>query len=256
MTETTDRFRADVAAALAGASPGDDHPSPEDLVAYRQGRLEPAEAENLQDHLVLCPECADHLAELESFVEAGSQGPPQARSLPETSAWRALQSRLRAPGRPALQALAASLLVAALGLGFWAFHQHGAAVELREQLARLSQPQPAATLVDLYPASGVRGVDGGPSPVDLGAADHLTVILHVPESPDAPAYEVDIVGSRGRTLWSGRVSMDAHGTLTLGIPRSFLDAGEYRIVLYGVTGDAREPLETFLLVLASDADSL
>lgn len=260
MTDSNGEFRVEVAAAVAGSVEderlrgSDDHPTLDELIAYHRGQLGDPEVEVLQDHLVLCRECLDRLTELDGFVEAGAQGPPEVGSLEEASAWRALRPRLAAPSRTVPLALAASFLVAAIGLGLWAIQQRIETARLREQLAQVTQPQPAATIVDLYSESTVRGLAETPSPVDLSAADHLTVILNVPESPDVAAYEAEIVASEDRTLWSGRVQRDEHGTIALGIPRPFLDAGNYRIVLYGVTGETRQRIETFPLDLVSGAE--
>jgi len=259
MTDSNGEFRAEVAAAVAESIEderlrgSDDHPTLDGLIAYHQGRLEASEADHLQEHLVVCRECLDRLTELDGFVEAGAQGPPEVGSLEEASAWRALRSRLKSPGRTVPLALAASFLVAAIGLGLWAIQQRIETARLHEQLAQVTQPQPAATIVDLYSESTVRGLAETPSPVDLSAVDHLTVILNVPEAPDVAAYEAEIVDSEERALWRGRVRRDEHGTIALGFPRPFLDAGSYRIVLYGVTGDRRQRIETFALDLVSAA---
>lgn len=260
MTESSNEFRAEVTAALAGSvgdvrlRGSDDHPTLDDLIAYHQGGIEDAEAERVQEHLVLCGECLDRLTELDGFVEAGAQGPPEVGSLEEAAAWRVLRHRLAAPSRTVPLALAASFLVAAIGLGLWAIQQRIETARLREQLTQVTQPQPAATIMDLYSESTVRGAAEKPSPVDLSSVDHLTVILNVPESPDVAAYETEIVDSEDRALWRGRVQRDEHGTIALGIPRPFLDAGSYRIVLYGVTGDRRQRIETFPLDLVSSAE--
>ena len=261
-TDGTDEFRAEVAAAVArsvekeGRRGADDHPTPDKLTAYRQGRTEDAETERIQEHLVLCRECLDRLAELEEFVEAGGEGPPEIASLEEAAAWRALRPRLRTPGRTVggtvPLALAAAILVAAIGLGLWAIQQRMETGRLRGELARLSQPQAAATIVDLYSESAVRGGAEEPASVDLSATDHLTVILHLPEAPEMVVYEAEIVDAEDRTLWRGRVRREDY-IFTLGIPRSFVDAGSYRIHLYGVIGEERRRIETFPMDLVDSS---
>lgn len=44
------------------------HPDPQELVAYHAGELGDEEAKRLQDHLVLCPECARALLDLDAFT--------------------------------------------------------------------------------------------------------------------------------------------------------------------------------------------
>jgi hypothetical protein len=263
MMDSSSEFRAEVAAAVVGSVEdearrgSENHPTLEELIAYHQGRLEDAEVDRFQEHLLVCRECLARLSELDRFVEAGERTPPEIGSLEEASAWRALRPRLTrprlaAPSRTVSLALAASFLVAAVGLGVWAFQQRLETAQLREQVARLSRPQPAATIVELFPGS-TRGSAEQPPPVDLASTDHLTVLLHLPEPPDFAAYEAEIVGTEGRELWRGGVRMDSYGTFSLGIPRSFLDAGSYRIVLYGLVDDGRRRIETFPLELVSGA---
>ncbi len=260
MTHETDTFRAEVAAALAPTMEDDgpggprEHPTPDELTAYTQGRLDAPDAERVQDHLARCRRCFEEVTELDGFVRAGHDGPGEVRDLREAAAWRALRPRLATPRRAWPLALAASLLVATLGLGVWAVHQHGETVRLRQELARLSQPQPAATLVDLFPDAEVRGAGGGPAVVDLAAVDHVTLILHLPEPPGATAYEAEIVGSGDRALWRGPVPMDEYGTLTLGIPRSFLEPGSHRIDLYATGADGPDLLDSFPLELVAGAE--
>jgi len=270
-------FRAEVAAALSpeenlagGDNPGTEHPGLDELIAYHAGELGDVEAGRLQDHLVACGGCLDRLSELEGFVAAEEQGPPEVGDLEEATAWRALRPRLSDPQpgrvteRRASRAsrnlpwtLAASFLVAALGTGLWAFLATSEVATLRTRLARLAQPRPSVA-IDLFADSMERSPDGRPAPVDLDAptgADHLTLFLHLPEAPDHPAYEANITDADGRELWRGAVFEDEAGIFTLGIPRAFLTAGRYRITLYGVlggvTGDTRRPLATYPLDLAS-----
>ena len=67
------------------------------------------------------------------------------------------------------------------------------------------------------------------------------------------AFEAAITDAEGRELWSGPIQGSEYGTFLLGIPRPFLEAGSYRIVLYALTGDRRQPIETYALELASGA---
>lgn len=253
MTDDTGEFRAEVRAALAGmgategAANPEDHPTIDELIAYRGGELAEAETDRLQEHLAHCRSCLDRLAELEGFVEAGKQGPSEVASLEEASAWRALEEhrtapRHTAPGRNAALALAASFLVAAIGLGLWAMQQRIETAQLREQLAELSRPQPAIRVVDLFSEAHVRSGEGTePTPVDLTAVEHLTVILHPPpEMPDFARYEAVIADPAGNERWRGRLYRDGFGDLVLGLPRPFVDARSHRIDLYGIGGDDRQ----------------
>lgn len=278
MNDDAPRLRAELAAALrpemerSGGEAGP-HPSAEELAAYRGGALAAGDAERVQAHLVGCRECLDRLLDLDDLAAAPHRRAAGVTRLDTAAAWRALAPRLAqtpgrtsgwAPGwRPRLWAVAAALLVATLALGVWGLRQRSALGDLRREVDRLSQPQPDVPIVDLFPPSSPRGAGPRPVPPELGAeAGYLTVVLHLPPSSEAAALEAVIADAGGRELWSGRLRGSEHGTLTLGIPRRYLEApgargaaGELRIHLYALQGSRRRLLETYALPLASDGDS-
>jgi len=109
------------------------------LIAYREGKLPPAEREAVQEHLSLCARCTGLLRELRDFEAAaagGETGPEPLRQ----EAWESLVRRLPAKDpavrpiagaapreaprprdlRPFLYSAAAAVLLAVLGLGVWA----------------------------------------------------------------------------------------------------------------------------------------
>jgi len=122
------------------------------LIAYRRGKLPVAEREALQEHLSLCPKCAERLLELRDFeatsAGGGAAGPESLRQ----SAWESLSQRLpwkvsairpitggARRGAPRLRAprflvgLAAALLLAAIGLSVWSV------VTIRQERQRLTR---------------------------------------------------------------------------------------------------------------------
>jgi hypothetical protein len=122
------------------------------LIAYREGKLPPAEREAVQEHLSLCAQCTGLLRELRDFEAAaagGETGPEPLRQ----EAWDSLVRRLPAKDpavrpiagaappnaprprdlRPFLYGAAAALLLAVLGLSSWA------AITVREERHRLLQ---------------------------------------------------------------------------------------------------------------------
>lgn len=115
------------------------HVGLESLIAYRQGTLPAAEREALQEHLSLCQQCAGLLLELRDFEAASAgdvaAGPESLRqeaweSLARQLPWKVSEIRpiAGAAGRQAprqraprlLIGLAATLLLAVLGLSVWA----------------------------------------------------------------------------------------------------------------------------------------
>jgi 5-methylcytosine-specific restriction endonuclease McrA len=67
------------------------HPSPQDLIAYRAGRFGSTRVTNFQRHLGLCCGCADHLLELEHFLERARPEPVTADT---DASWRELRAWL------------------------------------------------------------------------------------------------------------------------------------------------------------------
>src|SRR5215213_5633839 len=109
------------------------------LIAYRQGTLPAAEREDLQEHLSLCPRCAERLLELQNFEAASARGDAAGPESLRQEAWESLAEHLPRKGstiRPItsaarretprrrvpafVYAAAAALLLAVIGLSIWA----------------------------------------------------------------------------------------------------------------------------------------
>jgi putative zinc finger protein len=135
------------------------------LSAYRRGHLPAAEREALQEHLSLCPKCAERLLELRDFEAAsaggGAAGPESLRQ----DAWESLARRLPwqvpavrpipgmdRPPVPRQQRLryfiygaAAALLLASIGLSVWVFqHERQRAARLEQRLMQQQETLTAA----------------------------------------------------------------------------------------------------------------
>ena len=134
------------------------HPAPEELLDYHLGDLAEADRERLQDHLVLCEACSRTVLDLGSFPDVEPARETDRLTEFELAAdWKRFRERaLARPVRPRLAyALAASLLVAALGLSLWG-------IRLREQVRELSGPRADVFVADLVPlGSEVRGPEAG-----------------------------------------------------------------------------------------------
>jgi anti-sigma factor RsiW len=93
------------------------HPSPEELTAYRDGRLSARRAARVCRHLGVCFDCPDLLLELERFLEPV---PDDAGTIDTEASWQELRRRLFAQPRPRPpDALAAVSLLAVVALSFW-----------------------------------------------------------------------------------------------------------------------------------------
>lgn len=209
----------------------DSHPDADELVAYHEGTLSPGDAQRVQDHLVACRECAALVADLEGL---GDPDFGTEEDLPEDAGeivWKKVREeihgkvlplpRRRAPSPRWLQALAASLLVATVGLSLWV-------VDLKRP-----QPQLNAPIYDLYPAGSTRG-EGG-NDVQAVPADARTVllILHPPGRSRFEEHGIEIVDAGGREVWrSDRgLALNSDGSFTLSLPRDFLG---HRLRLVGI----------------------
>jgi hypothetical protein len=243
-----------------------EHPSPETLGAYHEGRLAGEERERLRDHLALCTDCAQLFLDLTAFPEvevpAGLRSPTEGDV---DEAWQAMQARLGREkeqaaaalpmpsnvlplARPVPQprpaymtwALAASWLLVA-GLSLWVF-------ELRRENARLEEPAVNVAVAELsVEGEQVRGGERGSVRVS-SIAGRTLFDADAAGLPRHSGYEVEILSGpgTGHALWTGRElkrSRDDHFTLDL--PPGFLSAGPYRLRLFGVDDGHREKLADY-----------
>ena len=252
--EPTPSFDAVLAAAARsgpgaadGPRPAADHPPVEELAAYHHGQMAPARGEEIREHLALCPECSDLLLELEAFEADPAPGAAQVGvvDFEEAAAWRHLSDRLQAAGEPVTApaaapprrrraapawapALAAAALVACVGLGL------GVAA-LRTEVAELRRPQGDVPIVNLEPAGYTRSE---PETVSVGPGERFVVLLNPPSFPHPIEHRVEILDGGGRRVWAGSVRPTEAGNFHLGLSRSFLPPGAYRIRLHGGTAES------------------
>ncbi|HEX5718776.1 MAG TPA: zf-HC2 domain-containing protein [Thermoanaerobaculia bacterium] len=230
------------------------HPEPEELLAYRAGELPAPERARVEDHVVACPHCLELLLDLGRLSDPGFVGEHGITAAEKAAGWQAVQARLApetapheaprrrravffASPRPAW-ALAAALLVAVVGLSL-------RTRQLERSVEDLSRPQVNAPVVDLFPASELRGGEGEAAVVELAPASRFfTLILSPKGSSDYAGYRLEILDSGGRAVWSAEgLEKDRHGSFTLILARSFLAPGDYRLRLYGLEGDAGTLIE-------------
>ena len=235
----------------------DAHPDADTLVDYHEGTLPPADAQRVQDHLVVCRECAALVADLEGL---GDPGFGADEDLPDETAelvWKnvrqqirrdegpsnvvSFRGRERAPDLPSwVRPLAAMLVISTMALSGWVAH-------LRDQVKDLSSPQINAPILDLYPAGSTRGEGAGDvQPVPADARDIL-LILHPPGRSRFAEHGVEIVDAGGRAVWrtDRGLALNADGLFTLGLPREYLGL---RLRLVGIDpGGGRELVEEYAL---------
>jgi hypothetical protein len=224
------------------------HPTPEALTAYDAGTLPPEQAEQIREHFVHCRECPELLLDYQTFV-AARKGPFGRRDADLAQAWQELRRRMEpkpAPRRTSPALLTARtfcllFLVATVGLMLWVFN-------LYSEVRRLGQPQvnlPVESLAAAFHPDGgwVRRIS---VPAD---AERFLLILSPAENRGDAECRLEIRAADGRFLWaSGPLKRAGDGSYSLGLSRSFLPTGEYRIRLVWKAG-AKEMLEEFPVVL-------
>lgn len=233
------------------------HPDPVTLLDYHEGRLPEAEADRVQEHLALCPECAGAVLDFAAFPDLEPPSEEHRLSPADVeSQRRALERRLESERRPVWQRhqvllpLAAGLFLAVVGLGAWAG-------VLRERLDRLEGPRGDAFVVGaLRPeGAGLRGGDPREIPDWAGRVHAYLILPPAAELEGRRAYEVDVVTTAGRRVLSGlRVERSPEGHFVLDLPRTLLPAGQYRFELYGLEDGARRELASYGLVVGEGAE--
>ncbi len=230
------------------------HPAPEELLDYHLGDLAAADRERIQDHLVLCETCSRTVLDLESFPDVEPAREVDRLSQFELAAdWKRFRERTSAePFRPAAQprfawALAASLLVAALGLSVWG-------VRLREQVRELSGPRTDVFVADLVPLGlEVRGPEAGEVVRVPAWAGRVLLLLNLAGRPSYPEYEVHVLAPAGDAVWSRRgLRPSLDGTFALEVPADLLAGGAHRIRLLGVGDGGPEPVAEYGVRLQSE----
>lgn len=242
-------------------------PSPEELLAYRDGRLEPAERQRLEDKIAIYPDAARALADLAAFpVVEPSPGAPELSDEEIGARWQTFRQRLperppepvRAAPRvetgvrrrwyrsPFLKLAAAALIGLAVG---WA------AGFLGSRPAREHAPGPESAInvkiAELVPAE--EGVTrSAPAPLEMPeGSEELVLVLGTPVQKDYPVYEAEVVDSKGQRVWTREgLRPTALGTFQVSFRAGALRPGLLRLRLFGRDGKARTLIAGYELRLA------
>ena len=235
MKERNDLTDALEEIAAQGIGP---HLEPEEIANYHNGRLSPADERRVQDHLVACRECAELLLDLQNF---GDPAFGAGEALPEGAGervWEGVRKEIqpanmvplrrepRAETPRWLRSLAAMLLLSTMALSGWV-------ASLRSRVEELSSPQANTPVVDLYPASSIRGGTGGP-PVPEMAEDAawVTVILRSPGLPEMADYGIEVRRADGSVAWKKDGLKPVFSSFSLSLPRDWI--ADVRIHLVGI----------------------
>lgn len=238
------------------------HPDADELAAYHEGTLSPAEAQRVQDHLVACRECAGLVADLEGLEDpafgAEEDLPPETGEI----AWKSLRQQIRRDERPSkvvpfrreagamdlpgwVRPLAAMLLISTMALSGWV-------ARLLDQVEELSSPQLNAPILDLYPAGSTRGE--GPAVQTVPPEARLfTVVLNPAGRPAFAEYELLIVDAGGGEVRrDGGLKPNPYGSFSATLSRDLLGPGDFRVRLVGIDpAGGRQTVEEYALRIGS-----
>jgi hypothetical protein len=214
-------------------------PTADEVLSYTRGELPPDAEVRIRERLIAYPELLRTLTA--PFPEGAEPDHPDYLSDHEFARhWKALQKRRQLPEGGlqfwrAFSAIAATLAVVFGGL-LW-----------RAQ-TELKKPQAVWEQQELYP-DGQRGLGGQPNTLTAKGESYLLVPpLPADLAVDKVRAEIVDVANPSRTVWSSKaLPRTPDGSLVIVVPREFLKAGTYRLVVYGITGARQEPLSSFTL---------
>jgi len=244
-------------------------PSPEELLAYRDGRLDEAERQRMEERIVLYPEAARALADLAAFPDLEPDpGTPELSDEEIDARWQTFRSKL--PERPAPPPARAAPAVEAAP---------------RRGLRRSSfDPRLAAAALAILAVGGIAGFLGGrasrvpkesainvriaeiapreesgsraaPVPLEMPEeSEELVLVLGTESQKDFSAYEAEIVDSRGTRIWERTgLHPTSLGTFQVSFRQDALEPGSLRLHLFGREGGIRTLIATYDLRVAPGA---
>jgi hypothetical protein len=241
----------------------DQHPPPEQILAYHERRLPPEEMEIFRTHLAACPDCTSELLGLaDLFAEDGNLDSKVPR--PELdAAWQRQRERLSPavapvpfpqrprPGGPSLR----RAWTAAASLGLAAALLAAVVVVQWRTIVQMKQPQVNPPLVNLVPVGSVRqGLQEVPVLRLPARGERVWVILNPEGELGSSSYDAELREAGGKVILRLRdLQSSEAANFRLEIPRALLREGEYRIVLLGTKAGQSRVVEEFAFRVRASA---
>ncbi len=213
---------------------------------YLMGQLSAAETVRFEEHYLTCEECVDRLEQARRFrralrAVAAEEAAPSAR-LGILAAFVRLRRSARA-------ALVAALLALVVVPGVMLFRIDAERVRLGDALHQALQPQANTSKLRLSPERSEVEEEAPPVQLTLSSDPQWIVLLLNLEGREAGGpYRAVLVGPGGQPVWqSARLEMEASGEVAISFHSSFFEAGDYRLLLEGIS-PVGEPVSAARLV--------
>jgi hypothetical protein len=215
-------------------------PTAEEALAYTRGELSPDEEARIRQRLLAYPELVRTLTA--PFPEPAESDHPDYLSDHEFARhWSALQKRRRQPDRALRFWRAFGAIAAAVAVVFGAL--------LWRAQTELKKPQAAWQQHELY-SDSLRGIGGQINTLTPNGEPYLLVPMLGPDvTADKLRAEIVEAGpNSSRPVWSSEaVPRTPDGSFVILVPRDSLKPGTYKLVVYGITGERQEPLNSYTL---------
>jgi hypothetical protein len=239
--------------------PRDDHPTPEELLAFHFGALETVDRDRVEDHLSRCPECAQLVLDFAAFPElepveettlelerrleeqrrglirqlreggaepgrGSEERPPPGRQPSEGASGRVVPGPWKRRLRIAW-GVAAVFFVATVGLALWMAAQGGF------EGGRADEPSPVR-----YETLNTSIRRSETAPVEISATKERT-FLHLTVNParrDFPEYRLVLLDASGQRVWmASGFHPDSKGRIGLLVDGRWQPPGRYLLEIYG-----------------------
>jgi hypothetical protein len=238
-------------------------PSPEELLAYRDGRLDAAERQRIEERIALYPDAARALADLAAFPDLEpAPGTPELSDEEIDARWQTFRSKLPerpapppARATPAVEAAprrslrrssfdprlaAAALVILTVG---------GAAGFLGGRASRVPNESAINVKIAEIAPQGEGGSRAAPVPLEMPeGSEELVLVLSPGAQKDFSAYEAEIVDSRGERIWEREgLHPTEPGTFQVSFRQGALKSGNLHLRLFGREGGTKTLIATYEL---------